>query len=420
MPSQECTPGWRAGVAECDITPPVGVDMTGYGNRPGPSTHLLDPLAVRALALVPPEGAPFLLTCADLLGLDRGSIARIRQALAPLVPPERLLLNHSHTHAGPTTASLRAMGRPDPLYIELVERWTVTAVREALRNLTPVRLLFGTAPSQIGLNRRELRQGRIVLGENPAGRYDPAVSVLRVEARGSGRPFACWFSHATHPVVMGPSNTGISAEWPGAAAATLRAALDCPAIFALGCCGDINPVRRGHHDVVRSVGRELAGAAMIAWERAVPLDRFGRSWASCARETVPLPLQIPAVAEAEAALAGAEERLAELRVTPSGAALSEAQARRMVVPSLVEWAREHLAAARHGEAGTVPMDVQGIRLGDLTLMATAAETFLAYSDAARERSRTRHTVSLGYTNGCFGYLPTADEFPRGGYEVDTA
>ena len=419
MPHSDRDSVWLAGVAEFDITPPPGVDLIGYGNRPGPANHVLDPLAVRALALTPEGGSPVVLTGADLLGLGPESIRRIRAALADVVPPERLLLNHSHTHAGPTTVTLRAMGQADEAYVHMVERWTAGAVRLALRNARPARLAFGTAESSIGLNRRELRAGRIILGENPSGRYDPTVSVLRIVDAATGRPLACWFSHATHPVVMGPANTGISAEWPGAAVAALRATLGCPAVFAQGCCGDINPVRRGEHAVARSVGNELAGSALIAWERALPLDLSARG-SQAVLETVALPLHRPTEAEARTALAQAEENLAAFHAARGDEPLSEEQSRRMVVPSLVGWARRYLAAAGGEGPDTVGMDVQALRLGDLQIVATAAEAFVAYSDAIRERSRTEHSVALGYSNGCFGYLPTADAFPNRGYEVDTA
>ena len=30
------------------------------------------------------------------------------------------------------------------------------------------------------------------------------------------------------------------------------------------------------------------------------------------------------------------------------------------------------------------------------------------------------TIALGYCNGCIGYVPTADAYPDGGYEVEQA
>jgi hypothetical protein len=42
---------WQAGAAEVVITPPVGVQLEGYGGRDGPSTAVHDDLHAHALVL---------------------------------------------------------------------------------------------------------------------------------------------------------------------------------------------------------------------------------------------------------------------------------------------------------------------------------------------------------------------------------
>jgi neutral ceramidase len=395
------------GAAEWPITPPLGVDMTGYANRPGPAESLADPLYVRALAIGSRAERPVVLVSLDLLGLGEGSVHRIRDLVAGTVTPARLVLNCTHTHAGPTTVALRCMGQPDAAYCDLVERSTASAIREAVRRMAPARLLYGSAESHIGVNRRELRDGRIVLGQNPAGPIDRTVHVLRVE-REDGSALACWFSHACHPVVTGTANTALSAEWPGAAADALRRALGCTALFAQGCCGDINPVTRGDPSLAHSVGRELAGAALTAWERAKPLTGTG---IAASLERVDLPQRKPSVEEADAALDAARERRA---------ADPNAHPTRSAAAGLMRWAEAYVAAARDPVALPVAMDVQAVRVGDLTLATTAAETFVEIGRGMSALSRTPITVPLGYTNGCFGYLPTEAAFPLGGYEVEGA
>ena len=45
--------------------------------------------------------------------------------------------------------------------------------------------------------------------------------------------------------------------------------------------------------------------------------------------------------------------------------------------------------------------------------------FVRYQLELEEASPRPMTVLCGYANGCIGYVPTADEYQRGGYEVGT-
>src|SRR5205814_8342879 len=142
--------------------------------RPGPASDVHDSLAVRALALSDGTRCAALVSL-DLLGLDADLVAAIRAEVESTcgLAPQDLLLNCSHTHAGPATQSLRGLGHRDEAYCGLLCRWTASAVALALRRMQPARVSFGQAPVTIGGNRRERRgDGRIVLGENPAGAYD--------------------------------------------------------------------------------------------------------------------------------------------------------------------------------------------------------------------------------------------------------
>jgi hypothetical protein len=232
----------------------------------------------------------------------------------------------------------------------------------------------------------------------------------------AGAPLALWFSHATHPVVLGSENTSLSAEFPGQAARDLAALWDgAVALFAQGCCGDVNPVRRGSFHEVRSIGRELAGVALIAAERARPLPPQLDSRMA----TLRLPLQPPPSETAAAAeLATARDTFAE---TEARVARGDLLEYRLQVPrAMMEWAADYLAAARSGSPARAPFTLQAIRLGDVAILATSGETFVAIGQAIQAVSPFSDTVTLGYTNGCLGYIPTASAFPEGGYEIESA
>ena len=56
---------------------------------------------------------------------------------------------------------------------------------------------------------------------------------------------------------------------------------------------------------------------------------------------------------------------------------------------------------------------------DIAIWSAPIELFCEVSNEVRSRSPFAYTFYFGYTNGWFGYLPTAEEWPHGGYEVET-
>ena len=78
-----------------------------------------------------------------------------------------------------------------------------------------------------------------------------------------------------------------------------------------------------------------------------------------------------------------------------------------------EWVRAGAECAR-----VQPFEIQVLALGELVLLGMEGELFARYQldlEAAHGPA-----VLCGFANGCIGYVPTADEYVRGGYEIDLA
>jgi neutral ceramidase len=87
---------------------------------------------------------------------------------------------------------------------------------------------------------------------------------------------------------------------------------------------------------------------------------------------------------------------------------------------MVKWAQDLLLAVEKQEPRTMPFEIQHLRLGDVHLLAFPAEMFVQYALDFERQSPHKPTITLGYTNGCWGYIPTAADYAIGGYEVDMA
>jgi neutral ceramidase len=401
------------------MTPPPGIDLTGYANRPSAATGKHDDLFARAVVLEAADQRLALVSL-DLLGFEIPDADRLRGRVEAEtgVPAEAVLLNCSHTHAGPATMTLRGLGERDLTYDALLERWVVGTVRAAGERLETATARWGEAEARIGLNRRQRQpDGRMVIGDNAEGPYEPRVPVLRLD-RADGRPLAIWFSHATHPVTFGNQNVRFSADFPGAAVETLKrlevgGGRDFVALFAQGCCGDINPRRRGEDPAVaRTSGRILGAAAAVAAEESVAV--VGTPLAA-ALGTLALPTLAP---DAAAVRAFREQHVAR-REAQRGEGADPYRLRH--AEAMIAWADDALAAAeRPPDERRLPFTVQALRIGPVAVVAMAGEVFVRIGQEVVRRSQFPHTVALGYSNGCLGYVPTADAYPLGGYEVDDA
>jgi hypothetical protein len=234
---------------------------------------------------------------------------------------------------------------------------------------------------------------------------------------------ALLFCHACHPTTLGGENLAITAEWCGVAVEQLKRRLkeeaesarfpETPLPFCLqGCCGDINPIRRGSWEAVFHGGKTIADAAHQArWNAHGRLD----SDLDAKEETVELPmLPPPSVEECDAQIAHWEERLARSRA-------ANAHAGQLLYDAgLLAWAKDYRSfAGRSDFCETQPFAIQRLYLGGVQILGLPAEMFAQYQLDFSAQAQTP-VLSLAYTNGCWNYLPTAAEYARGGYEVNDA
>jgi len=269
-------------------------------------------------------------------------------------------------------------------------------------------------PARIGHNRREHRpDGRTVLGHNRVGAVVPHADVLRVQ-RADGAHLATWFAHACHPTTLGGDNLAVSAEFPGVAVRAVEQLEGGTALFAQGCCGDINPTQRGTFEAVEENGRALAAA--VAGAGAVRRDEGDVTLASHI-EVAELSLQAPPPREAlDAQIAQFVADAAE------GEGAGVDRGRQRMLDAAVEWATDVRAFAYSNPEPprTLPFEIQAVRIGDAALVTLPGEVFADIGNRIEGASPFRQTTALGYTNGCHGYVPTAAAYAEGGYEVDNA
>lgn len=401
-----------AGATSVVITPRVGVDLCGFGGRPGPSTGVHDDLMAKALFLEAGQSA--ILITADLIGIDDESLRFVRERVEAEtdVPGANVMITCSHTHSGPATPCISYLGKWDAEYMDELRMRLTEAAIEAWRARGPAKWAAARAPVQIGTNRRVARNGQIAMEPNEEGVTSKYADALRIDTA-AGAPLAVWMCHAAHAVVMGGDNLLISADWPGyAQRAVEQAHPGAVGLFAQGCCGNINCNWRNGWELAENLGVMLAEAVGGAVDATDPV---AQARVTVASETVALPLQDPPpVEDARAALAEA------VRSRDEGWENAN-YGWRMMLDGIVTWSEQILALAERGAADlTIDYEVQAIRLSDFCIVGLPGEVFVEYSLNIDATAPCRLTAVPAYTNGNPGYVPTAAAYPEGGYEVLSA
>jgi neutral ceramidase len=392
----------RAGAARVAITPPVGVELAGYGF--GPSVGILDDLEAQALVLES-EGTSAAIVTADLLTAGPEFVANVRARVEATlgIPGSHVLVSASHSHSSPTAMPLRQWGRVDPAYVRALESRLVGAIAMAQRRAQEARLGLGLGHvDTISENRRAT-----------AGTIDPAVPVLRLDDA-AGAPIAVLYNFACHPVSLHSYRNLISPDYPGYARSVIRQVLgpETVVMFTLGAAGDINPAGyvagattpRRSRQIGAILGCEVARAALDpAYEDDPPLR--------VVQTLVDLPVEpLPPVAELEPVR---DQWAAEAeRMQAAGlpwAQVSETQIVR-------DWAADAIEAQRGGQVQrTVPCEVQAIRLGSAALLALPLEVFAETGLAIVDASPAAVTLISTNSNGGVGYLATKDAYGRRDY-----
>ena len=402
-----------ANVAEAVITPPIGVEM--IEPRGVPSTAVHDDLYVRAVSLGDDRTTICVVTM-DLLGLDADLLERVRSAVEEQtgLVRERLMLTASHNHSAPLTIPYDVTVQPRrnrDWEAQLVERIADTVAR-AQTAMVPVSLAVGRADVQVGLNRRLSTLTGTTMSPNPAGPVAPWVDILRVDRSGNA-PLALLFSHAAHPVTVHSTATEFTADYPGAAALTIRNALGAGVtpLFAQGCAADINvvPLRGGFTEAERA-GTLLGQAALAAASQA---RGIAGGTIRIASETVHLDFELMNANVCQAVIQRLQESYSTLQARGADNRTLDQQTIGLA------WARKMLGYARDAQSPAgLPFQVQAFALGrDLALVGLSHEPFVEYQLFLQQESPFPHTMVFGYTNGCESYVPTADACYLEGYEA---
>jgi neutral ceramidase len=419
---------FRAGAYAIDITPltfpvPLVGSMTP---KFAESAH--DPLHARCLVLDDGETQiAFAIVDSCLIPREIWDTAKTIASRKTGIPVSKMLGAATHTHTA-VCVSAAFQSEADVDYIKFLTSRIAEGITEAHARLQNARIgwAIGNNPQEV-FNRRWFMERGVELEDpfgrgtdrvrmnppagdsslaKPAGPTDPEVSVLAVQDL-NGKPIALLANYSLH-YVGGIPATMLSADYFGEFARQIGDRLGINAgssfvgIMSNGTSGDINNINFFEPRVsyqpfekIKLVAEAVAHSAELAYNRIdfhdwVPLKMQERE--------VELSVRIPGQAE----VTRARERLAAAGEGPH-------QDRALI------YANETVHLAKYPK--TVKAKLQAIRIGDLGIAASPAETFVETGLAIKKRSPMKPTFTIELANGYNGYLPTVEQHALGGYET---
>jgi hypothetical protein len=438
-----------AGVARADITPPLGIAHAGWGAQTHQRAAGVDlPLWVTALALSDGDETVVIVDI-DLIYLwdteAPGVLRTVERATG--LPASHIRLAYTHTHSGPINGATWSTWIKDgaemvSAYDAILEQQIVGVARQALAQLRPARVAAGFGEAHINVNRRFRRpeDGAVICGRNWEGPVDRQVQVVRIDGA-DGAPLAALVNYACHPITVGPDCDLITPDYPGVMKRVVEQATGATCLFLQGATGDIGPIQgcaRGGQAEYRRLGSILGHEASRVWWELEPRRRreryagtleSGSPLALYADEALPdldttlrvgtrelrLPLKpFAPSAELSAATAAHVERLDQLRI--DGGDLEAIRAETM----FAKRAAMRADLARRNEGNTHrTVTLQTFTIGDqIALPVVPGEPFCQIGMQVKADSPFPHTLFAGYANLGWAYIPTADAYPFGGYEVE--
>jgi neutral ceramidase len=395
----------KAGTSKANITPPVGLELSGWSF--GPSVGIHDDLHTKVLALESGNDRAVIVT-ADLIGFSTEYADRIRSGIARKVGMGRefVLVSCSHTHSGPGTMKIRQWGAVDEMYVETVISHILGAADMALRSMAEARIGTATGVVEgVAVNRRKRELGPV----------DEQLGVMRIDdAQGTVR--AVLMNYSCHPVAAHDWENLITADYPGYATRVIETIKGhgTTAMFTTGAAGDINPVAYHHIKLAEKYGNMIGAEALKVAEA---IDTDDRLEIRAATRIVELPVRkLPSASELQGLITELRAKIARMQCAADTDPhkLSDERIR-------LEWAQEALQLLRGGhEADSLKMEIQVLRLNDTAFVAIPGELFVEIGLNIKASSPFPYTFIVELANGSVNYLPTRRAFSEGGYELDLA
>lgn len=441
-PETSAGSGLLVGIAETDITPPVGFPMAGYYHE-RLAEGTIDPLKAKAIVFREGNTAGALVVC-DLIGIATDLSREVRRRVSEKtgIPENNIGISATHSHTAPDYMKelFLYLGKENQeelraTYIEKLINGPVEAIVQAHANAKPSSLAAGSATqaTPVSFNRRfVMRDGSVQTWQalsNPevvraAGPIDPEIALLAIRDPKDNTTRGIVSNFALHLDTVGGMRW--SADYPFFVERTLRKSFgpDLISIFGTGCCGDINHVdpsttARNKADFIGdSIGTSIC-------EQIAQLKPVENTRLAVKSQIVQLPLEDATREEVERSvqlvdLANHGGKVEFLdHVTAYKKLIIDQLRHREPYTKTADHITWGLSRSLAGIGETLPVNMTVMTIGhDVAIICLPGEVFVELGLAIKHGSPFRTTIVIELSNAVESiYVPHRAAYAGGSYEV---
>lgn len=393
-----------------DITPPVGLTLTGYAGRKGGSKGVKDRLFAKVLVLS--DGInKIAIVSADLSAVDHNLTKEVRKKVESCtdIVGHSITVTASHTHSAPSGCMDEEnypwmnMGNSeaDMDYYYMLSNMIADAIICANRDLEEVSIGVSEG-SLVGLGSNRIDDVKTV---------DTSVNVIRIDNK-DNEPIAIIVNYACHPTVLSAENYLISGDFPSYTMKLIsRVYPRCEVMFLQGAAGDISTRRNRRESTFQEA------------------KRFGDMLAG---EVIKVMNQIEMCNEMRIKSFNTAEEVPVRNFKSDKESIEDIESARMNLQRL-----KH-ECAKDKDIRTAEVDLQGseiyykmkkslkieafniemqiIMLGKTAILSIPGELFNEIGLKIKKLTDGKNVMVAGYANGYIGYILTTDYYDIACYE----
>lgn len=415
----------QAGFAISDITPALGIYLTGYGQPERLAEQIHSPLNATAMVLNDGDRTVAVVSL-DWCFVDWELTGYIRKGVSEAsgIPEKNILLSCTHTHSAPHTTVMRTLGRltidPEQKGVQYAKD-AIPAIADAVcrakNSMRTVEAGFAAGKTETGVSRRGMNEHGVVIKfiADPDAMYDGNMTVVHFRDSESGKDLGIFIHCSAHNTSMGSSRI-ISSDWCGVMRKRVGMHYDCPVIFLNGAIGDVGPRSNRYLEFPMISGYSAGGgdgvctaeevgyrAATDALQLLYNIRDFRKDLPlKVSTSDIVMPQELPMTeAEAKKIMDEFGEETAKLTDPPLEYQLARAMWESWQGTPEPEFRFEQTLVA----------------FGPLALAPFPFEMFSIFSLRLRKYGPSEYTLLCGNTNGRYGYMPDRGAIAYGGYEV---